>query len=109
MSVFDVILGNRTRDELSLIALAIAGLVELDSATTPSSPGLLCTLESYLRHNGQLESATAELGIHRHTLRNRIAKIAEATRRELGSADDRAQLLLAIRAHELLKIDSSPL
>jgi purine catabolism regulator len=37
-------------------------------------------------------------------MRNRIAKIGQMTGQELDNADTRAQLLLAIRARELLRI-----
>ncbi|QZH57881.1 PucR family transcriptional regulator ligand-binding domain-containing protein [Mycolicibacterium farcinogenes] len=105
IGLFDVILGGRSADELRLIAEPVAPLVDQDTSPNGTGDGLLTTLESYLRHNGHLEGAAAELGIHRHTMRNRVAKIAQLTRRDLQSPDVRAQLLLAIRARELLRID----
>ncbi|OBB24133.1 hypothetical protein A5792_30425 [Mycolicibacterium peregrinum] len=105
IGLLDVILGGRSAEELHLITEPIAALVEQDKAVNGSSDGLLVTLESYLRHNGHLEGAAAELGIHRHTMRNRVAKITQLTRQDLQSPDVRAQLLLAIRARELLQIN----
>jgi PucR family transcriptional regulator, purine catabolism regulatory protein len=103
IGLFDVILGGRSAEELSLITEPIATLVEHDNGPTGTSDGLLFTLESYLRHNGHLEGAAAELGIHRHTMRNRVVKITQLARQDLQSPDVRAQLLLAIRARELLQ------
>jgi purine catabolism regulator len=104
MSVFDVLLGPRSATELTLIAQPIAPLVEHDQALRNISDSLLATLDTFLRHNGHLEGAATELGVHRHTMRNRIAKIGQMTGQELDNADTRAQLLLAIRARELLRI-----
>ncbi|MUL50094.1 PucR family transcriptional regulator [Mycobacterium sp. CBMA293] len=106
--LFDVILGARGATELELIMSPIAPLVDYDELLNNPSDSLLSTLESYLRHNGHLEGAAAELGVHRHTIRNRIAKIGQLTHEDLHSADTRAQLLLAIRAREMLTIVSRP-
>ncbi|TGD89422.1 PucR family transcriptional regulator [Mycolicibacterium sp. CH28] len=104
LGLFDLILGTRSAEELSLVAQPIATLVDHDRDPSASNDSLLATLDSYLRHNGQLEGAAAELSIHRHTLRNRIVKISQLTGQDLHSADARAQLLLAIRAREMLLI-----
>ncbi|MET7396960.1 PucR family transcriptional regulator ligand-binding domain-containing protein [Dactylosporangium sp. NPDC005572] len=55
------------------------------------------TLAVWLRHHGQWDPAAAELGVHRHTVRNRIRRVAELTGRDLDSADVRAELWLALR------------
>ncbi|MGY4651350.1 PucR family transcriptional regulator [Mycobacterium sp. URHB0021] len=104
MNVFDVILGPRTAEELTLMTQAIAPLVEHDRTQTNTADSLLTTLEGFLRHNGHMEGAATELGVHRHTMRNRVAKIAQLTGQDLHNADTRAHLLLAIRARELLRI-----
>lgn len=93
LGIFGVILGNRTTDELTLLAGKLDAL---------HSGGLLTTLETYLGNNGLTENTAAALGIHRHTLRNRIAKIATVLNVDLGTADTRAELWLALKARELL-------
>jgi purine catabolism regulator len=105
MSVFDVILGQRSPEELALMTQPISVLIEHDLTLSNSADSLLKALESFLRHNGHVEGAATELGVHRHTMRNRIAKIAALTEHDLNNADSRAQLLLALRARELLQID----
>ncbi|KUI30510.1 PucR family transcriptional regulator [Mycobacterium sp. GA-2829] len=92
LGVFGVILGDRSAEELDLLAHRLQPLAD---------HGLLDTLAAYLRHNGQTESAATALGIHRHTLRNRLARIAELTQADLGTADTRAELWLALKAREL--------
>ncbi|MGO4276372.1 helix-turn-helix domain-containing protein, partial [Paenibacillus sp. TAF58] len=52
-------------------------------------------------HNGTFDSAARELGIHRHTLRARVAEAERLLGRDLSSFHARADLwaaLLATRA-----------
>jgi purine catabolism regulator len=61
---------------------------------------LLPTLRAWLAHNGQWDSAAAELGVHRHTVRARIARAGELLGKDLtaaDSADARMELWLALR------------
>lgn len=93
LGAFDAILGDRTTDELVVIGDVLRPLDGHD---------LLPTLIGFLEHNGHLENAAAALGVHRHTMRNRMGRIAELLGGGLDSADTRARLLLAVRAREML-------
>jgi purine catabolism regulator len=64
---------------------------------------LLASLRAYIEANGRWADAAAALSVHRHTLRYRIRKIEELTRRDLSDARDRLELWLALRAWELRK------
>ncbi|MGW6377525.1 PucR family transcriptional regulator [Rhodococcus sp. NPDC055112] len=57
---------------------------------------LLTSLRAYLEANGHWESAAATLGVHRHTLRSRIARIETILGCDMDVARVRAELLLAI-------------
>ncbi|MGJ0202685.1 PucR family transcriptional regulator ligand-binding domain-containing protein [Leucobacter sp. gxy201] len=59
------------------------------------------TLVALFTADGQRGPTAAALGIHRNTLRDRIARIERITDRSLASADDRAELWLALRVEEL--------
>ena len=64
---------------------------------------LLSTLRAWLAHNGQWDAAAAELGVHRHTVRARIARAGELIGKDLtaaDSADARMELWLALRVHD---------
>jgi len=64
---------------------------------------LLPTLRAWLAHNGQWDSAAAELGVHRHTVRARIARAGELLGKDLtaaDSADARMELWLALRVRD---------
>lgn len=58
---------------------------------------LVRSLTEWLRRHGQWDPAAARLGVHRHTLRNRINKIAELTGRDLDAPGTRAELWLALQ------------
>ncbi len=97
LDVLGVLLGIQDRGELELLAHVLNPL-DSDGA----DPTLLDTLEAFLACNGQVETAAATLGIHRHTMRNRLKRIGELTGSDLQSADTRAAMWLAIKARALL-------
>lgn len=61
---------------------------------------LTASLHAWLEHHGQWEPAATQLGIHRHTLRNRIQKIEALLNCSLDSPDVRAELWLTLRARD---------
>lgn len=93
LGVFDAILADRSPEQLALLCNVLRPLDGTD---------LLGTLTELLEHNGHLENAAAALGVHRHTMRNRLGRITELLGYGLDSADTRAQLLLAVRARQFL-------
>lgn len=54
------------------------------------------TLRAYLDHDGQLAATAATLYVHVNTLRNRLARVAELTGRDVGRTADRVDLFLAL-------------
>jgi PucR family transcriptional regulator, purine catabolism regulatory protein len=63
---------------------------------------LVHSLEVFLEHNGNWESAARALTVHRHTLRYRIRRVVELTGRNLDLAADRVEFWLALKADEVL-------
>ncbi|MBO1903094.1 helix-turn-helix domain-containing protein [Leucobacter weissii] len=55
------------------------------------------TLRAYLATGGRANPTVRELGIHRNTLRHRLERIEALTECSLSSADDRAELWMALR------------
>lgn len=78
-----------------LAELRLRPLADLDARR---GTDLVPTLRAFLEHNGHWESAAQALGVHRHTLRNRVARVEEVLGVDLGSAHVRAELLLALLA-----------
>jgi len=62
---------------------------------------LVDSLRAYIEANGRWADAAAALSVHRHTLRYRMRKVEELTGRDLGAAEDRLELWLALRAYDL--------
>lgn len=59
---------------------------------------LVHSLHEWLRRHGQFDPAAARLGVHRHTLRNRIAKAEQLLGVSLDDPGVRAELWLALQA-----------
>ncbi|GAA5128677.1 PucR family transcriptional regulator [Pseudonocardia adelaidensis] len=87
-------------ERLQGYADAVLGPLDADER----SAELVRTLTAFLEHNGHWEGAAAALQVHRHTVRNRIATVERLTGRRLGSAHDRHELWLALRARDLARV-----
>lgn len=59
---------------------------------------LVTTLSSWLSERRSLEATALRLGVHRHTVRNRIQRIAQLTGHDLESIDVQTELWLALKA-----------
>lgn len=58
------------------------------------------TLQTWLDCNGALDIAANHLQIHRHTMRNRIAKIEKLIDKPLNTATTRHELWLGLQARD---------
>ena len=68
------------------------------------SSDLLLTLEIYLQHERNIKMTASALGIHRHTLKNRLDKIEEITACPLtGEGRINYELALAFRRLNRIK------
>ncbi|MGY1813334.1 PucR family transcriptional regulator [Blastococcus sp. SYSU D00820] len=74
-----------------------ASLLAPLSAADEDGGELLRSLRTWLAHHGQWEPAAADLGVHRHTLRRRMARAEQLLGRDLDSAGVRAELWLALQ------------
>lgn len=60
------------------------------------------TLRTFLANNGQADASASALGIHRHTLRHRMGKVAEVLGREIDDPTTRAELWIALQLDDQL-------
>ncbi|MET1018772.1 MAG: helix-turn-helix domain-containing protein, partial [Microterricola sp.] len=83
-------------------AASVAGamLAPLDAHDAANGTELRRTLQLWLTHDGRFDPAADELGVHRHTVRNRIALIEQLLGRDLRSFAVRADLWVALLATE---------
>jgi DNA-binding PucR family transcriptional regulator len=68
-----------------------------------SQPGLLETLEVYLRNAGHVQATASELFIHRATLHYRLRRIEEICHVNFDRGEDRLALHLALKANLLIR------
>lgn len=97
LPAMQLLLGGDNADAVrSFVAQVLGDLAR------PLPPGrdadLRATLEVFLTHNGHWNDSAGALGIHRHTLRSRIDRIAEITGRNPESSYGRMELWLAVLA-----------
>ncbi|MER6983178.1 helix-turn-helix domain-containing protein, partial [Streptomyces carpinensis] len=85
-----------------LESIAQARLAPLAAHDAAHGTELLGSLRAFLEHNGQWEAASVSLGVHRHTLRNRMDRAQSLLGVDLDSAHVRAELLLALSAWQEL-------
>ncbi|RII19636.1 carbohydrate diacid transcriptional activator CdaR [Streptomyces sp. YIM 130001] len=83
-------------DRPALAGYADALLGPLDAADP--SGALTLTLATWLDSGSSWDETARRLGLHRHTVRNRLDKAARLTGRRLDDGDDRFDLWLAVRA-----------
>lgn len=80
-----------------------ATIAPLSSYDAAHETALVASLRVWLEENGHIERAAARLGVHRHTVRARIAECERVLGRDLGGFHARADLWAA-----LLAIDAAP-
>jgi PucR family transcriptional regulator, purine catabolism regulatory protein len=102
LGTYDLLLGGQSREALAAVVESALG--RLERYDTTRNGELVRSLEAFLAHNGQWEAAASAMGVHRHTMRNRMDKVTELLGRDVDSAHVRAELWLAVKAHELLKL-----
>lgn len=69
----------------------------LGALTDPAHKALLQSVVSYLHAQGEWEEAARDLGVHRHTMRNRIARAAQVLNVDFSDPDTSSELWLALR------------
>ncbi|MHA4854575.1 PucR family transcriptional regulator [Rhodococcus sp. MSC1_016] len=78
-------------------AWAQATLAPITALDQGSKVDFAQTLHTFLANNGQADSSANTLGIHRHTLRYRMTRIADALGRDLDDPTVRAELWFALQ------------
>ncbi|MGX4694977.1 helix-turn-helix domain-containing protein [Streptomyces sp. JNUCC 63] len=69
---------------------------------TPTPLPTLRSLRVFLSENNNWEAASSELGIHRHTLRQRMARVEELTGLSVTTTEDRVIAWLALHADHII-------
>jgi len=72
-------------------------LSPLDERPLAEREMLIRSVTIWLRHNGGWDPSARELGVHRHTLRHRIAGVERLLSLDLSQFADRAELWAALQ------------
>lgn len=88
----------RQLDSVETRALAAARLAPLRDHDAAHGTQLLETVHTWLQHDARIDAAAEALGIHRHTVRARVAQAQSLLGVDLGSFPARAELWLALVA-----------
>ncbi|UOQ90470.1 PucR family transcriptional regulator ligand-binding domain-containing protein [Agromyces endophyticus] len=81
-------------------AVAFATLAPLTAHDAANGTTLVETTRTWLEHGGQFDATAQELGVHRHTVRSRIALAERLLGRDLSGFHARADLWAALLAVE---------
>ncbi len=87
-------------ERLGGFADAVLGPFDAD----PRGAELLRAVAAFVEHNGHWEATATALGVHRHTVRNRITAAEQVSGRRLSAAQDRHELWLALQARDLGRV-----
>ena len=79
-------------------AVALATLAPLTEHDATSGTTLITTTRTWLEHGGQFDATAQALGVHRHTVRSRIALAERLLGRDLSGFHARADLWAALLA-----------
>jgi PucR family transcriptional regulator, purine catabolism regulatory protein len=98
---YAVLLGGQPREALEGFVKSVLGpLIDRDRAR---SSDLVASVRAFIESGGRWEPGAESLAIHRHTLRYRVRQAEELLGRDLGSAEDRMEIWLALKAMEVLE------
>lgn len=91
------------RTERSRFASEVLGVLQTYDADHGTE--LIPTLRAFLDSTGNVERTAARLGIHRHTARTRMSRIAELTQRNLTHGDQLMEMWLALEISDLDRVN----
>lgn len=88
-------------------AYANSVLGPVDDCDPDGKQGLIATLGAYVACAGRIEATAERIGVHRHTVRARMARIGEVTNRDLENGPDLFELWLALELRGLGENDEA--
>jgi purine catabolism regulator len=98
LSLTSLLMASEDVPLADLAAEALDPLAEFDAAHDAQ---LMSTLETYLELNGSVAAVAETLGLHRNSVRYRLAQIIELTGYDPASTADRVHLWLALTVRRL--------
>lgn len=102
LGAYRFLLGGQPEPVLADFVTSVLGpLIDRDDG---HGSELVRSVGAFVEHGGRWEPGAAELRIHRHTLRYRIQQAEEVLGRDLSSPHVQLEILLALKAREILSV-----
>lgn len=99
---FRLLVGVLLHDPEELGRLRAATIGALERYDARHDTELVTTLEAFLAHHGSTTETAESLGLHRHTVGYRLARIQEVSGLSPYESDGRERLGLGLKAHRIL-------
>jgi hypothetical protein len=93
------------RDRAELVELRAATISPLIAYDARHDTELLLTLIAFLAHHGSTSETAEAMGLHRHTVGYRLARVHEVSGLSPHESDGRERLGLGLKAHQLLEAE----
>jgi hypothetical protein len=99
---YRLLIGVLLHDPDELRALEGATISPLVAYDARHDTELLATLQAFLAHHGSTSETAEAMGLHRHTVGYRLARVHEVSGLSPHESDGRERLGLGLKAHQLL-------
>lgn len=102
---YRLLIGVLLRDRGELELLRKRTISSVERYDTEHDTELLATLQAFLAHHGSTTETAEAMGLHRHTVGYRLARVQEVSGLSPYESDGRERLSLGLKAHQLLAAD----
>jgi hypothetical protein len=103
---YRLLLGVLLHDPGELARLRESTIAPLESYDASHDTDLVATLESFLSNHGSTTDTAEEMGLHRHTVGYRLARVQELSRLSPYESEGRERLSLGLKAYRILLAES---
>ena len=102
---YRLLIGVLLRDRAELERLREGTISPLISYDAEHDTELLATLQAFLAHHGSTSETADAMGLHRHTVGYRLARVHEVSGLSPHESDGRERLGLGLKADQILDAD----
>jgi PucR family transcriptional regulator, purine catabolism regulatory protein len=103
---YRLLVGVMLHDPEELTDLRERTVAELERYDAIHDTELLATLEGFLAHHGSTTETAEAMGLHRHTVGYRLARVQEVAGLSPYESDGRERLSLGLKAHRIIAADA---
>jgi len=103
---YRLLLGVLLHDPEEVARLRRSTIAPLETYDASHDTDLVATLETFLTNHGSTTDTAEEMGLHRHTVGYRLARVQEVSGLSPYESEGRERLSLGLKAHRILLADS---